>query len=149
MYKLEEVDGDLSHEVLHNLNQSDPSWPALTDDHLETGWWWLLKTDPSVLVGFCGMVSMLPFPGVGYLKRAYISPDHRGRGLQLKMIEARIEKAKELGWHLLVTETTSRYAAHNFAMAGFEPCEPEQLWAGEAQYFVKHLTGGKSAPNAA
>lgn len=141
MYKLVEVDGSLSSEVLRNLNRFVPSWPELTDDHLETGWFWLLKADPGILCGFCGLIEMTPFPGVGYLKRAYISPDHRGRGLQLKMIEARIEKAKELGWHLLVTETTSRYAAHNFAMAGFEPCEPEQKW-GEpgSMYFSKILT---------
>lgn len=140
MYKLVEVDGPNASEVLHSQNSNHPSFPKLTDDHIETGWWYLLKTDGGILCGFCGMVSMLPFPGVGYLKRAYISPDHRGRGLQLKMIEARIEKARELGWHQLVTETTSKYAAHNFAMAGFEQTEVEQAW-GEpgSQYFVKHL----------
>lgn len=146
MYRLIEVDGETHAEVLHNLNGQCPKvFPPLTDEHLETGWFWLLKADPGILCGFCALIGMSPFPGVGYLKRAYISPDHRGKGLQLKMIQAREEKARELGWHLLVSETTSHYAAHNFALAGFELTEPEQKWAGEAQYFVKHLTKADAA----
>jgi GNAT superfamily N-acetyltransferase len=140
MYRLVEVDGANAAEVLRDQNQIAFAKYPLTDDHLDLGYWWLLKTDSGTLCGFCGLVPNEPFPGVGYCKRAYISPDHRGRGLQLKMLEARIEKAQELGWHLLVSETTSVYAAHNFARAGFEPCEPEQKW-GEpgSQYFRKLL----------
>src|ERR1700756_3665365 len=119
-YRLVEVDGSLASEVLRSLNALEPSWPALNDDHLETGYWWVLKTTDGVLCGFCGMVPMEPFPGVAYLKRAYVSPDHRGHNLQLRMLEAREAKARELGWHLLVAETTSHYAAHNFERAGFE-----------------------------
>ncbi len=141
IYRLLETDGELAAEVLHSLNALEPCFPVLTQDHLETGWWWLLKTSDGVLCGFCGLVECRPFPGVGYLKRAYISPDHRGRGLQLKMLQARIEKAKELGWHQLVTETTSHWSAHNLAMAGFEMVEVEQAW-GEpgSMYFSKLLT---------
>jgi GNAT superfamily N-acetyltransferase len=84
---------------------------------------------------------LLPFESVGYLKRAYVSPDHRGHGLQLKMIEARLNKARELGWHQVVAETTSHWSAHNLALAGFEMVEVEQTW-GEAGslYFSKMLT---------
>lgn len=140
MYAFEEVDGELAAEVLRSLNTLDPAFLPLTDLHLETGWWWLLKGNAGVLVGFAGMVPMEPFPGVGYLKRGYVSPDHRGRGLQLKMIQAREAKAREIGWHLLVSETKSAFSAHNLCRAGFEACEPEQTW-GEpgSQYFVKRL----------
>jgi N-acetylglutamate synthase-like GNAT family acetyltransferase len=140
MYRLVEVDGSLASEVLRSLNALDQSWPALTDDHLETGWFWLLKDDHGTLCGFCGMTPMEPFAGVGYLKRAYVSPDHRGHGLQLKMIEARLNKARELGWHQVVAETKSHWSAHNLALAGFEMIEVEQPW-GEAGslYFSKML----------
>lgn len=141
MYKLVEVDGPNASEVLHSLNALNPKFPLLQEKHFDLGYWWLLKTDGGVLCGFCGLVPKDPFVGVGYCKRAYISPDHRGRGLQLKMLEVRIEKAREIGWHQLVTETTSPYAARNFTLAGFESCEPEQPW-GEpgSMYFSKLLT---------
>jgi len=128
MYRLIEVDGTNSSEVIRSLNAMEQSWPTLTDDHLETGWFWLLKDDHGTLCGFCGMVPMEPFAGVGYCKRAYVSPDHRGHNLQLRMLEARETKARELGWHQLVAETTSLYAARNFERAGFERIEPEQAW---------------------
>ena len=140
MYRLVEVDGEQFADLLRSLNASETSWPVLTDDHLATGWWWLLKDDHGTLCGFCGMVPAEPFVGVMYLKRAYISPDHRGHGLQLRMLEAREAKARELGWRQLVAETTSPYAARNFERAGFEHVEPEQKWAGNALYFSKILT---------
>ena len=142
MYRLVEVDGELSAEVLHNLNGLEPDrFPPLREVHLETGFWWLLKDDHGTLCGFAGLCEMFPFPGVGYCKRAYVSPDHRGRGLQVKMLQAREEKARELGWHLLVGETTSAYAAANFRRAGFELTEPEQCWGQPGSlYFSKLLT---------
>jgi GNAT superfamily N-acetyltransferase len=127
-YKFSEVDGSLAAEVLHSLNALDPSFPPLRSEHLELGFWWLLKSGEGVLCGFAGITPMEPFLGVGYCKRAYVSPDHRGRGLQLEMLKAREAKARELGWHQLVAETTSIYAARNFERAGFSICEPEQCW---------------------
>lgn len=141
MYRFVEVDGELAAEVLHNLNALDPIFPVLAETHLADGYWWLLKTDDGVLCGFAGLVPCEPFVGVGYLKRAYISPDHRGHGLQLRMIEARIAKAKELGWHQLVAETINPRSAHNLRLAGFEPCDPEQKWGEPGSlYFSKLLT---------
>lgn len=141
MYRFVEVDGSDAGEVIRSMNALCPeTFPNLSDDHLELGWWWLLKADPNILCGFAGMVPFEPFPGVGYLKRAYISPDHRGSGLQLRMIEAREQKARELGWHLLVSETACIFSARNFERAGFERCEPEQPWGTNgAIYFVKSL----------
>ena len=140
-YRFVEIDGSLASEVLRNLNALDPTFPPLTDDHLEDGWWYVLKDENGTLCGFAGMVDMLPFIGVAYLKRAYVSPDHRGRGLQLQMIEARVAKARDLGRHQLVAETTNPKSAHNLRLAGFEQVEPEQFWAGrDALYFSKLLT---------
>lgn len=146
MYRFVEVDGDQYSEVLRCMNAMEPSWPDLTDDHLSCGWWWISKDDHGVLCGFAGLTPFDPMVGVGYLKRAYVSPDHRGHGLQLRMIEARIAKAKEIGWHQLVTETTNPRSAHNLRLAGFEACDPEQHWAGrDALYFSKLLTTTSAA----
>lgn len=139
-YRFIETDGEAAAEVLRNMNALG-RFPELTDLHLCDGWWWLLKDSAGTLCGFAGLLDLTPFPGVGYLKRAYVSPDHRGHGLQFKMIEARVEKARELGWHMVVAETTSPYSARNLAAAGFEGCSPEQPWGEPGSlYFVKHLT---------
>ncbi len=140
MFRFVEVDGADAAEVLRSMNALDSTFPDLTDAHLETGFWWLLKTHSGVLCGFAGLVPNDPYVGVGYLKRAYVSPDYRGRGVQLDMIYTRVAKAHELGWHQLVTETTSQYSARNLSRAGFERVEPEQPWAGkDALYFSKML----------
>lgn len=141
-YVFKEVDGEDYADLIRSLNALEPDrFPALEDRHLELGYWWLLKASAGVVVGFAGLCPFDPCPGVGYLKRAYVAPDHRGKGLQLKMIQAREEKARELGWHLLVSECKDNpHSERNFLAAGFEICEPEQPW-GEAGsvYFVKLL----------
>lgn len=140
-YRFIETDGELAAEVIRSMNALEASWPVLTDDHLADGWWWLLKDEHGILCGFAGMVENIPHLYEGYLKRAYVSPDHRGHGLQLKMIEARLTKAQELGWRQVVAETISRHSAHNLVRAGFQQCDPEQKWAGpNALYFAKYLT---------
>lgn len=141
MYKLVEVDGPNASEVLHSLNAMDAVFTPLEEKHFDLGYWWLLKTDHGILCGFSGLAPFDPCVGVGYVKRNYVSPDHRGRGLQVKMIQACEEKAREIGWHQLVSETTSKFSARNFQRAGFEPCDPEQKW-GEpgSMYFSKILT---------
>ncbi len=139
-YRINEVDAtDPDHaHVIRHFNAMVPDWPALTDDHLQRGYWWLIQSDETA--GFAGMVPMTPFAGVGYLKRAYVLPEHRGQGLQLRSIFLREMKAKKIGWKQLVSETTNIHSAGNFVKAGYSPVLPEQLWGPEGSlYFTKEL----------
>ena len=88
--------------------------------------------------------SHLTRQAIVYLRQSSPSQVEHNRESTVRQYALAI-KARELGWHLLVSETTSVYDAHNFALAGFEACEPEQKWAGEAQYFVKHLVTHQAA----
>lgn len=141
-YILKEVDGVAAGEVLEYLNKQNPEFPELKRIHLDRGYWWLVRTWNKAIVGFAGMVQMIPFENVGYMKRAYISPAHRGNGLQLKLIKLREAKAREIGWTTLVSECGVKNLASqtNFLKSGFIECEPEQPWAADSVYFVKRLT---------
>lgn len=143
-YQIVEVDGSDAEiaAVIHRFNRMVPeTFPELTDQHLETGFWWLAYAGRTP-VAFAGLVPFEPFPGVGYCKRAYVLPEHRGHGLQLRFMFLREAKATALGWHLLASETAAGNgsSARTFARAGFERAAPEQPWgrAGDV-YWVKRL----------
>lgn len=138
---LTEVDGEQYADVLNRFNSLDDTFPVLTEDHLSAGYWWIVYLDEKA-VAFAGLVEMVPFPQVGYLKRAYVLPDHRGHALQLRLIAARVDKARQLGWTMLVSECgrNNGPSARNFARAGFYQIEPEQRWgAANSVYWAKAL----------
>lgn len=145
-YRIIEADSDSASAVatIHRFNSYDPvTFPPLKPHHLENGFWWFAYLDGEV-VAFAGMVPNDPYDrfGVGYLKRAYVLPDHRGHGLQLRLLFAREAKAKQLGWTMLVSEcgALNGPSARSFVRAGFSQCFPEQPWAGsQAIYWVKQL----------
>jgi len=145
-YIIREVGGTATAEVLRYLNALAPDrFPMLADHHLAQGYWWLARTWDRSIVGFAGMVPMAPFDvlGVGYLKRAYITQNHRGQGLQLKMLRLREERARALKWTMLVSEcgADNTPSQNNFIKAGFVRTTPEQCWGEPGSiYFVKRLT---------
>jgi len=146
MYEVREIDGILNRDIIESFNALDPYFPELQDRHFTSGFWWLaFRTDHPDAIGeveaavaFAGLVPFLP--KIGYFKRCFVMPGHYG-GIQLRMMAAREERAKELGWTTLVSEcheSNSRSAA-NFRKFGFEEFEPEQPWAKDSIYFKKSL----------
>lgn len=142
MIDIREVDGIANAEIIRGLNGREPdTFPSLEDRHLTNGSWWVAEADGAA-VGFAGIVSMAPFPSVGYLKRGYVDPDYRGRGLQLEFIRLREQKARELGLTILVSECAAinRPSRRNFERSGFVECNPEQCWGAPGSvYFIKRL----------
>ncbi len=141
MHTIREVTGADHADIIHRFNRMAPDiFPELQPRHIEDGYWWLayLKQEP---VGFAGLVPFEPFPNVGYLKRAYVLPEHRGHGLQQRFLFLREAKAKQLGWSLLVSECANGgRSSHNFARAGYSPCDPEQPWGTpNSIYWAKQI----------
>lgn len=135
------VDGATFAKEIIAFNQMVPAWPDLTQAHLTEGFWWFASLDGNP-IGFAGLTKMHPFDGVGYFKRAYVMPPHRGRGLQMRFMAAREEKARHLGWHMLVSECAANNARSivNFERFGFERCSPEQTWGEPGSvYFMKRI----------
>jgi GNAT superfamily N-acetyltransferase len=144
-YRITEADTDSASAIatIHRLNRMAPDvFPELEPRHFD-GFWWFAYLDGEI-VAFAGMVPNEPYDvfGVGYLKRAYVLPDHRGHGLQLRLMAVRELKARQIGWTMLVSECAAKNvsSARNFARAGYERCSPEQKWgAPNSVYFVKRL----------
>lgn len=142
-YQIQPVNGTSAAEVLHYLNAMEPElFPRLEPRHIEKGYWWLARDAKRSIVGFAGLVPMTPFDGVGYLKRAFVLPPHRGRGIQQKFLTVREEWARTLGWTMLVAEAgpDNHISVSNLERAGFDRCNPEQCWGAPGSiYFVKRL----------
>lgn len=141
-YVIREVGGITHARLLHDMNVAEPDiFPPLELRHLRSGYWWIARVH-DLAVGFCGMVPMVPFPRVGYLKRAYVVPEHRGHGLQARFLMVRQHKAHQLGWIKLVTECGpgNAHSRANLEAAHFVRIEPEQRWGSRGSiYFEKTL----------
>ena len=115
----------------------------LEDHHLEHGIWWLVyPEDSNQVVGFAGMVPMVPFPRVGYLKRTAVHPSARGHGIQRQMIEGCVEVAKDsTDWEILVSSSEVQIiaSAASFISAGWKLTSPERPWEENSLYWIKKL----------
>ena len=89
------------------------------------GYWWLCYTDTGAPIGFAGMVPSIRWEQTGYLSRAGVLPQHQGKGLQKRLIKARVSKAKQLGWRYLLSDTSDNPASANSLIScGFKMYEP-------------------------
>lgn len=142
MYSIREIDGQDHAVALHFFNSFAPEiFPPLEPRHIDSGYWWFAYYEGNP-VAFAGLVPMEPFTNVGYLKRAYVLPDHRGHGLQQRFMFLREAKAVQLGWTQIVSECANgSRSAHNFVLAGYTRCDPEQKWGAPGSiYWVKDLS---------
>jgi len=146
MYCIREVDAsdDEIAEIIHDFNRAaEPKFPALKEHELEGPhcYWWLAYHEGEP-VGFAGMVPSRLYKNAGYLKRAGVVPEHRGRGLQLRFFRARESKARKIGWDMLISECNDDniWSANNFIRSGFLLFEPIERWAfNTSLYWRKRL----------
>jgi GNAT superfamily N-acetyltransferase len=138
------VDGAQRADEIRAFNALFPdAFLPLKPRHLDkTSFWWLVKVADRT-VGFAGMVPFLPFPRVGYLKRAAVLPEYRGQGLQKRFMETREKAARDwTDWTHLVSECEfdNIASANNFIRAGFKLCEAERPWAEtNSLYWIKPI----------
>ena len=143
-YEINLVSGAIYAPTIRELNSLEPSFPPLADHHLNFGLWWIVTAPNGTVAGFAGLVEFTPFHEIGYLKRGFIKPEHRGHRLQADLINRRIEKARFIGMHALVTDCAADAIASqkNLIRCGFVETVPEQRWTRREDdvYFVKRLT---------
>jgi GNAT superfamily N-acetyltransferase len=92
------------------------------------GYWWIASTD-GVDIGFAGLVYSSRWSDCGYFVRAGVLPNHRGQGIQKKLIRVRIRQAKALKMNWLITSTYENPASSNSLIAcGFKLFNPTNPW---------------------
>lgn len=95
------------------------------------GFWWIAY-DGDKPIGFCGMKASSQWVETGYMNRAGVINNYRGKGLQRRMIRVRVAKAKKLGWTTVVTDTTDNpESGNNLFRCGFKMYEPRNPWAND------------------
>ena len=85
---------------------------------------WLAE-DEGVAVGCIALRALRRKPGCGEIKRLYVGPEYRGRGVADRLLEALENYAKEFGYRWLYLDTAAdmKAAARFYEKKGFEPCE--------------------------
>lgn len=141
-YRIRQVDG-CDPEVsfaLHTLHKETfKSSAPLVDTN--NGHWWLtyLGDEP---VAFAGLREAHASVPAGYLIRSGVLPEHRGHGLQVRLLRAREAQARKNGWVEMLTDTTNNIpSANSLIRAGYRLFQPKHPWAFDhSLYWTKDLT---------
>jgi GNAT superfamily N-acetyltransferase len=130
MYRIRIVDADDDETAetlgdLHRLTFLD----GAAVPQFESGAWWIAYHDDDA-VAFAGVVPSTHARNSGYFCRVGVLRRHWGRGLQLRLMRAVEVRARRLGWHSIVSDTTDNpVSANNFIRAGYRLYEPDVPWA--------------------
>jgi GNAT superfamily N-acetyltransferase len=132
VYRINEVDGadEEYADILRELHEAVflDSAPQIDP---ERGHWWLAYAidERRELAGFCGLTPTFADPAIGYLKRAGVLRPHRGQGLQRRFVRVREAKARRLGMHSIITDTSDNpSSANNLISCGYRMYSPEHPW---------------------
>lgn len=138
-YKIREIDGEESDDILADLHEKTFADAALMPD-FNDGFWWVAEHGKE-LVGFAGLVPSQQREDAGYMVRAGVVPEHRGHGLQTRLIRVREAKARRLGWTSLVTDTNDNIpSANNLIKHGFRLYRPRCAYSFDSSlYWEKRL----------
>lgn len=113
--------------------------PSDTPYKLDHGHWWIAYAECGKPVGFGGLVRSIRFNDTGYLCRAGVLDNFTGHGLQRRLIDVRLRKAKELGWNWVITDTTNNPASANSLInSGFKLYEPSAPWSFKNALYWKY-----------
>ena len=104
------------------------------------GWWWIMYDGPKP-IGFAGVYKSAQWAGTGYLCRAGVLYEYRGKGLQKRLIRVREKKARQLGFSHLVTDTYENPpSANNLIKCGYKTYLPRTPWGGDGViYWINRL----------
>lgn len=95
----------------------------------DTGTWWLVWHQRDA-VGFGAIQESVRWAATGYLALAGVLPEHRGHGLQRRLICTRLHYARQQSWRTVITESVydNYTSANNLIDCGFRQFMPEVQW---------------------
>ncbi|TXH19359.1 MAG: N-acetyltransferase [Hyphomicrobiaceae bacterium] len=140
MYRVREVDADEYADELELLHRGTFLDATPLADFNEGFWWiaWFKRHHP---VAFIGIRQSILGPHTGYFIRVGVMPEHRGQGLQRRLMRAMEQKAKKVGWVRIVSDTRDNpHSANNIIAAGYRMFTPDPPWGfTDACYWTKEL----------
>lgn len=100
--------------------------------------WWVITDKRGAIISYCGCIYK---DGVCIFNRAWVEKKYRGKGIQRKMIAARIRAAKPICKSVVTYTThTNVHSANNLFRCGFLLFHPVYAYVGkDVLYFIKKL----------
>lgn len=128
-YKIRRVNGIKKQDIINKLQMSCFKY-IVVDPSKENSIWWIMYYD-SDPVGFASISPSRTYPNIGvYLSSAGVLSAHRGKGLQRRLIRARLKYARSLGKKWAISETVlNPSSANNLIACGFRSFQPENPWS--------------------
>jgi GNAT superfamily N-acetyltransferase len=145
-FSIREVDGNeatIGH-ILLSLDRILFPEDAFTRIDPKTGFWWIAFTETLTPFAYAGMKPAARTPNAGYLHRCGVLPDFRGAGLQRRLIQIRVRKAKQLGFESVVSDTNDLASANNLIRCGFRLHKPVWKWGTKTSLYWQKQLGGTS-----
>lgn len=137
--KILKVNSDGRLELLEQMHRELFDAPLPKLDGVEQ--YWIHLTDDGKLIGFCGIRPSAQWQNTGYLLRAGVYPEFRGKGIQKQYIKLRIRYAKKQGWEWLITDARQNPASvNNLIACGFRMYSPSNPWSfKDATYWRRKI----------
>lgn len=125
-------------EILQRLQKECLPLDKLYD--VNDGYWWMVYSGKTP-IGFAALTASAQWKETGYLCRAGVVELFQGKGIQRKLIRAREQYARSLGWTHLVSDTHQNPASgNNLARCGYKMYDPASPWAfKDSLYWIKKL----------
>jgi GNAT superfamily N-acetyltransferase len=109
---------------------------------LENSLWWIVWRGQQP-VGYAGLrpCQWSQNKGLGFLSRAGVLREHRGRGLQRRLIRAREAEARALGLQELITYVALWNCAslNSLVACGYRFYRPADKWGGKESVYLRKL----------
>lgn len=133
-----EVAEDLTD--LHKLTFLDGTHLPLVEGRFWGDWWIAYERgDPVAFLGTCPSTQG---KRVRYIMRVGVLPEHRGHGLQVRLMRAAERHARRAGCNMVVSDTTKNPAsANSFIACGYKTYLPKEPWSFEAAVYWRKSLG--------
>ncbi len=97
--------------------------------------WWIMEIEGKI-VAYCGCIYT---EGICIFNRAWVHPNYRGKGIQKRLIQARL-KAGKLNSHTVVTYVTmdNPASANSLIKKGFKIFIPSYQYAGSDKIYFRY-----------
>jgi predicted GNAT family acetyltransferase len=100
--------------------------------------WWVLLDDENKIAAYCGSVYS---SNICIMVRGWVKKQHRGQGLQKKLIKIRLNAAKKNNCYIVITYTTKDNcpSSNNLISQGFKLYLPEYEYGGKEMLYWNKL----------